>query len=120
MDRHIKAIGILWIIYGGLGLLFTLFLFVTLFGVSLIPDMGHEAPIILRTVAIGIGIFFTILCLPELFAGIGLIKFREWGRILALIVSFLNLISFPVGTALAVYSLVILLNSEAIELFHKN
>ena len=117
MEGHVKAVGVLWIIYGAIGLLFTFFLFATLFGISFIPDMGYEAPVILRTVAIGLGLFFAILTLPELIAGFGIYNYREWGRILGLVVAFLNLISFPFGTALSIYTLVILFNPETIQLF---
>ena len=119
MEGQVKTVGILWIIYGSLGILFTLLLFGTLFGISFIPDIGSEAPVILRTVAVGLGIFFAILTLPELIAGFGITSRREWGRILGLIVAFLNLISFPVGTALSIYTLVVLLNADTVELFRK-
>jgi hypothetical protein len=117
MEGHVKAVGMLWIIYGALGLIFTFFLFAVLFGVSYIPDMGPEAPVILRTVAIGLGVFFGLLSLPELIAGFGIYNHREWGRIVGLAVAFLNLISFPIGTALSVYTLVILFHRDTVPLF---
>ena len=42
---------------------------------------------------------------------------QEWGRILVLVVSFFHLMSFPLGTALGVYSFVILLKEETVKLF---
>ena len=57
MERHISLIGILWIVFGGLSLTFGLLGFLLLFGISFIPDMGNEAPFILRTVG-SIAIFF--------------------------------------------------------------
>ena len=120
MQSHVKALGVLWIIYGAIGMLFIFFMFATLFGVSYIPDIGPEAPVILRTVAIGFCAFLAVLTIPELIAGYGLLHYKEWGRILALAVAFLNLIWFPIGTALSVYTLVILFNTEAIELFQKS
>jgi hypothetical protein len=117
MEGHVKAVAVLWIIYGALGLLFTFFLFAALFGISFIPDMGYDAPVILRTVAVGLGMFFAILTLPELIAGFGLYNYREWGRILGLALAFLNLISFPLGTALSIYTLVILFHSDTVQLF---
>lgn len=117
MEGHVKAIAVLWIIWGALGIIFALFLFLFLFGISFIPDMGYEAPIILRTVGTGVGLLIAILSLPEVIAGIGLLKFKEWGRILTLIVAFFALLEFPLGTALGVYSIVILLKTETTELF---
>ena len=117
MDKHVNVIGILWIIKGSLGLFFAFALFGVLFGISFIPDMGYEAPIILRTVGIGLGFFIAILAAPQIIAGIGLVKMREWARILTLIVAFFSLLSFPLGTALGVYSIVVLLKDETVQLF---
>ena len=119
MENHIKIIGILWIVSGILGLLLAFFLLATLFGVSYLPDIGYESPIILRTVALGTGALISILSLPDLIAGIGLLKKKEWGRIFTIVVAFLNLVCFPFGTALSIYSLVILFNNEAAQLFKK-
>lgn len=118
MDRHVHLIGILWIVYGIMGLLFAFIVFLVLFGVSFIPDMGTIAPGILRLSAWIASLFFLALALPQILAGIGLMKRKEWGRILALIVSFFHLVSFPLGTALGIYSFVILLKPETITLFN--
>jgi hypothetical protein len=117
MDRHINLIGILWIVMGGLALIIGFIGFVILFGVSFIPDIEAEAPFILRTIA-SIAVFlFALIGLPQIIAGIGLIKKKEWGRILTLIVSFISLLSFPLGTALGIYSIIILVKEETIQLF---
>ena len=118
MDRHVQLIGILWIVYGVIGLLFAFFVFLVLFGVSFIPDTGDVAPGILRLVAWASSLFFLALALPQVIAGLGLLRRKEWARILTLIVSFLHLISFPLGTALGVYSFVILLKPETVKLFN--
>jgi hypothetical protein len=118
MDRHVHLIGILWIVYGLMGLLFAFFAFLILFGVSFIPNMGNVAPGILRLIAWIASLFFLVLALPQIIAGMGLMKRKEWGRILTLIVSFFHLISFPLGTALSIYSFVILLKPETIKLFN--
>ncbi len=117
MERHVQLISILWIIYGILGLAFAFLVFLVLFGISLIPGMGTIAPGILRIVAWVGSLFFMAISLPQIIGGIGLIKHQEWGRILILIVSFFHLLSFPLGTALAIYSLVILLKEETAGLF---
>jgi hypothetical protein len=108
MDRHVQLIGILWIVFGLVGLLFSFFIF----------DMGDIAPGLLRLIAWAVSLFFMALALPQIIAGLGLLKRREWARILTLIVSFFHLISFPLGTALGVYSFVILLKPESVKLFN--
>jgi hypothetical protein len=118
MDKHVQLIGILWIVYGIIGLLFAFFVFLLLFGVSFIPDMGPIAPGILRFIAWISSLLFTALALPQIIAGLALMKRKEWGRILTLIVSFFHLLSFPLGTALGIYSFVILLKPETVKLFN--
>jgi hypothetical protein len=117
MQDHVKIIGILWIILGSLNLFGTMILFFVLFGVSFIPDMGPVAPGIIRFVATLFGSFLAVLAIPKILGGIGLLKRQEWARILMIVLSFLSLLSVPFGTALGIYSIVILLNKEAIKLF---
>jgi hypothetical protein len=117
MDKHVQIIAILWIISGILGLLLGFFVFLALFGVSFIPNMGDIAPGILRLVAWIISLFFMTLTLPQIVGGVALLQRKEWGRILVLVVSFFHLVNFPFGTALAVYSLVILLREDTVRLF---
>ena len=50
---------------------------------------------------------------------ISLIKRKEWGRIMVLVVSFFNLINFPLGTALGIYSIIILMKEETAKLFSR-
>jgi len=109
MNKHIDVLGALWIAWGAIGCLIGMVVFGVLFGISFIPDMGYEAPIILRSVGFGLGLFIFILSVPEIVAGIGLLKKLEWGRILALVVAFFSLLSIPLGTALGIYTIVILL-----------
>ncbi len=117
MQDHVKIIGILWIIFGIFSLIGALFLFLVLFGVSLIPDMGDIAPGILQFVAVAMGLFLALLGVPKIVGGLGLLRQREWARILILAVSFLSLINVPFGTALGIYSIVILFNQETVKLF---
>jgi hypothetical protein len=69
----------------------------------------------------GLGTVFAfvaaIVALPNLIAGYGLLKFRQWGRITALILSFLNLAAFPLGTALGIYGIYVLFHGETKLLF---
>ena len=117
MDKHINIISILWIVYGAIGLVWAFILFWLLFGIAFIPDIGHEAAYILRGSGIFLSVFIAVFSIPEVIAGIGLLKMKEWARILVLILCFFNLIAFPLGTALSIYSFVILIRDESIRLF---
>jgi hypothetical protein len=88
-------------------------------GVSFIPEIDAPAPGILRFIGFFIGAFLALLGLPKILGGWGLLKGQEWGRILTLIVSFLSLLNIPFGTALGIYSIVILMNKETAAQFQK-
>lgn len=64
-----------------------------------------------------IGLLMFLLALPSLLAGIGLLRGRNWGRLLAIIVGAFNLLNFPIGTALGLYTLWVLLQRETTEFF---
>ena len=118
MNKHIDVVSVLWIVSGSLGILLGFFTFWLFYGISFIPDIDWEATQILRVVGIWGGAIIAFFSIPEIIAGVGLIKRKEWGRILALVVSFFNLIWFPLGTALGVYSIIILLNDESVKIFN--
>jgi len=117
MEKHVDVIGALWIAMGAIGVIGGFVIFGVLFSISFIPDMGYEAPVILRTIGFGVGVFIMTLSIPAIVGGIGLLKRLEWARILTLIVAFFKLLSFPLGTALGIYSIVILLKDETVQLF---
>jgi len=54
-----------------------------------------------------------VYCGVALAAGLGVLRGREWGRILALVQAVLSLFSFPFGTTVGVLILVYLMRAEA-------
>ena len=122
MADHIKIVAILHIVLGSLtilGALVVLAIFggiATMIGVSGSPDALPAVPIV---GGIGGFIFVVLLVLgvPGVIAGIGLLKFRPWARILGIIISGLDLIHVPFGTALGIYGLWALLSREGEQLF---
>jgi len=63
------------------------------------------------------GSFFLIGNVLNILAGTGLIKYKNWARILAIILGILNMIYFPIGTALGIYTLWALLNNDTKQFF---
>ncbi|MEN6561103.1 MAG: hypothetical protein ABFD52_10040 [Acidobacteriota bacterium] len=116
MRDHIKIIGILWIVFGVFYLCLALFAFLVFFGVAQIPNLDIE-PGLLRLIGLVATSFLAVIALPQIVGGLGLINHKEWARILMLVVSFLNLFHVPFGTALGVYSLIILFNPATVRLF---
>lgn len=117
LDKHVKILGWVHIIMSSLflviGIIVSAFL---LFGGLLSGDA--EAAGIITVVAVFVGGLLTVIGLPGIFAGIGLLKRKNWGRILAIIVGVLNITNVPVGTAVGIYTLYVLLQSDASTYFN--
>jgi hypothetical protein len=117
MEKHVHLLGVFWIVHGGLVLIGGIIIFALLFGLSFIPAMDSEGTTVLRVVGIIVGGLLWLLSVPKIIAGVGLLKRMEWARILTLILSFLALFNIPLGTALGIYSLAILLRDDTTQLF---
>lgn len=123
MASHVRILATLHIVFGGLGLLLGILIFAFFGGLAGFVSMtgrSAEAPFAVPILgAIG-GIVFIlalVLSLPGIAAGIGLLGFRPWARILTLILSAFELLHVPFGTALGVYGFWVLLSRETEQLF---
>jgi ABC-type glycerol-3-phosphate transport system permease component len=54
-----------------------------------------------------------------LMAGWGLMEHSQWGRIVAIVAAFLSLLKFPFGTALGIWTLVVLLGYRNSSLYEQ-
>ncbi len=123
MTTHIKVLGVLYIALSVLGLLGALFLsliFGTASGIVGASAEPHDAAIALPIIGLTgmmLVVFLLVLSLPGLIAGIGLLKFRPWARVLAIVVAVINLVHIPFGTIVGLYGLWVLFNKETERLF---
>lgn len=102
-SRTVRVLVVLW----GLGI--ALILIALLFGLF----SGGDSP--LGPLEI---LTCLILAIPTAFAMVGLHKRTGWGRILGIVMCFLNLLNFPLGTLIAIFGLIALFKSP--ELFGEN
>jgi uncharacterized membrane protein (DUF2068 family) len=86
--------------------------FAILGGVGLLTGDVH-AVALLTLIGFLIAVFVAVLSVPNLICGWGLLKRKSWSRIFALVLGCLGLLSFPLGTAIGVYSLWALTQPEA-------
>jgi len=54
---------------------------------------------------------------PAIICGWGLLKFRPWARILAIVLGAVSLVAFPYGTVFGVYTLWVLLSKQTEAVF---
>jgi hypothetical protein len=116
MEKHVTVLGILYIAFSLLGLLLAVIIFTAVVGGGLISG-DSEAMAITAIVGPAVASFFLLLSAPGLIGGIYLLKRRPWARILVLVLGFLNLIEIPIGTALGIYTIWVLLKDETVNLF---
>jgi hypothetical protein len=115
----VRALSVVWFIYAGysvlagiLGLAFAHAFFAGHFGPWMHGPWGHApmmpwffGPSLLRFTAV----FVAFRVGLALAAGWGLMEQAPWGRIVAIVAAVLSLLRFPFGTALGIWTLVVLL-----------
>jgi NADH:ubiquinone oxidoreductase subunit K len=118
MEKHINVVGVLYIILSVLSFLgaFTIYFVLRLIGNFTDDD---NANMILTIIADVLSVVLVVLAIPCLIGGIGLIKRKNWARILVLILSIINLLNFPIGTVIGIYSIWALLQPEVTAEFQK-
>jgi hypothetical protein len=111
MEKHITLAAALNIGLNALGILMAFFLFVLLVGIGIVSG-EEEAMAVLSTVGTITAFFLVITSIPGLIGGIGLLKRRSWARILLLVVSVIELLNLPFGTALGIYTIWVLIHDD--------
>jgi hypothetical protein len=127
-SSKVKALGVVWLIYAAFSLLLGVAgltfaqAFFSHFGAwgrgpwadgSFPP--GWFGPAILHFIWIAL---LVRACLA-LAAGWGLLQHAQWGRIVAIVAAFLSLLKFPFGTALGIWTLVVLLGYRNATLYEQ-
>ncbi len=113
LSEHLRLLGIFWIMLSAVRLLGAGALFVV---AEFIFGERQEFLWALLTL---IGVFVLLLAAGGLAAGWGLWQREPWARSLALGMAAISLIDIPFGTALGIYTLVVLLPVDAEEEFKR-
>jgi hypothetical protein len=126
MQKHVTLAAVLNIVYRGLhivlafglfflGIFFEDFLWAILqMAHTPMHDIPFEVFGVMPMILIPVSIFMLIISVAGVTGGIGLLRHREWGRIVLMVVSFFNILDVPFGTILGVYTLWVLMNDETI------
>lgn len=118
MERHINIVAALQIGLSIFNLLIAFLVFTVLKLVGGFVDEANGATI-LSLIADILAVVFIIISIPGILAGLGLYKRKEWARVLTLILSVIEIFSFPIGTAIGIYSIWTLVQPECVEAFGK-
>ncbi len=130
MEKHIKLVAILNIVYRSTMIIgaTVLFLLAGLFGRFIeflerrgelhVEDVPSELLDLVPILFVVIGLVMIVVSIVAIIGSVGVLKRKEWGRVTVIVVSFFNLIHMPLGTMLGVYSLWALFNDEIVRIFN--
>ncbi len=117
MKQHVSFVGALHVGFGILGLLGALTVFIIF---NFAQGFVVEEPLaeeILSFIGGTLSILIMFFASLGIIGGIGLFSYKPWARILVMIVSAINCLNIPIGTAKGVYSIWVLMQKETMELF---
>ncbi|HKV62881.1 MAG TPA: hypothetical protein VJO16_13270 [Candidatus Acidoferrum sp.] len=124
VQRHVRSLAVLWAINGVLRLMGVAWM--TIFGTMFLPFMrgwgrgmgwpfggrwGLDIPFFGGLFSLGV--FLGLFGVLHLVLAWGLLERQPWARTLGLVIGFLGLLRFPLGTALGIYTLWVLLPEES-------
>ena len=118
MKKHLTSVAALHIGLGIFRILVVVTMFLIMDLIGAIADDPH-AHFILSYVSMLAGIIVLVISIPGIVGGIGLFSSKNWARVLLLIVSALNLLCIPFGTALGVYSIWVLVQDDTVKIIRK-
>ncbi len=112
MKNNHKILGALYLAFGLLGAVIAVLLFLVKTGRLFLPaklSMFANA----QGYASVIALLFAFISLPAIITGIALIMRKFWARFSALVLAFFSLFIVPLGTALGIYTIWVLVNNAA-------
>ena len=117
VEEHIRLLGILWIAISVINTVIGIVLCTlaaTVF--AHLHEMGAppETPAgFLRSLFTAMGVLVLVKAALGFLAGWGLLRREPWARMLTIVLAFFALLHVPLGTALGIYSLWVLLPAES-------
>lgn len=122
MQVHVRVLGAIYVAFAVLGLLLAVVLLIGTGGAVGIVGASGDTDAAIAMPIIGIAgtalvAVILLLCLPGLAAGVGLLYFKPWARVLGIVIAAVNLLGFPWFTILGAYGLWVLLSKDSEQLF---
>jgi hypothetical protein len=119
METHLKIIAILHIMLGAMGIFAAVTVLLLMGGIAGVlgtnpsGDVGALAIPIIGGIGGIIILVLILLWLPGLIGGIGLLRHAPWSRVYMIVISALDLLGVPFGTALGIYGIWVLTRPES-------
>ena len=114
-----QLLGILWVVYSFFGFIGSGVLFIvanTLFS-NFRPMMTGAQPahfpVFLQPLLTFVSVLLLCKAVLAVVAGVGLLQRQHWARMIAIVAAFFALLSIPFGTALGIYTIVVMMSQNA-------
>ena len=117
MKQHVSFVGALHVGFGILGLLGALAVYIIFHFVYEFVEHEPIAEKVLSLLGNSVALIILFFSTLGIIGGAGLFSYKPWARILVMIVSAINCLNVPIGTAKGVYSIWVLMQPDTIELF---
>ena len=119
MQKHIQLLGIIYIAYHSIGLVFASVVWGILSGIGFMSGDPQAAGILALVGTFVAGLLLS-LSVPGIVGGGGILKGWWWSRYLVLVLGVFNLVRVPLGTILGVYTFWVLMQNESIAFFERD
>jgi hypothetical protein len=122
MERHVKVLA--WLLIGSAvltGMLSTMVLiagrFLDALPLPFSSEFGLAVGSLVTSIVSIVGLSMVIVSAVTAVAGVGLLYYQTWGRVMAIVAASLMLLKFPIGTAIGIYAFWVLLSADGREHF---
>jgi zinc-ribbon domain len=118
VERHRQILAVLWLVLGLLGLVGGWALMVIAQAQPWLYGGGAEnmppfAPTLVHEILFGIGVALLAFSALRIITAVGLFAVQSWARVLAIVMAIISLIEIPIGTAIGIYTLWVLVPRQA-------
>jgi len=119
MDSHKKILGILYLVWGSLSLLIifalSLFFSVIFYNLPMHEFNSFEFGLAKTIAMVTAGFVMIVITIPSIVGGIGMLMNQRWAFIVVVVAGIFSLVSFPMGTAIGIYTLWAFFREQEIE-----
>ncbi len=112
-QKHITLVGILTLVHSGLLVAVAILAFGVLAGIGAVSG-DEDAFMVMGIIGTVLGGFLLFLSIPGIIGGIALLQRARWSRIFMIVLSAFKFLDVPIGTALGVYTIYVMLRPDVI------
>jgi len=115
MDRHVRILGLLNMVYGVAGAAVAILVLIRFGGFEGVYAAFNED--VIGLVAVILVCFQLLVAIPCFVAGYHVRQLQDWARVMLIVISAINVLNVPFGTVIGAYGLWVLMTPETDPLF---